>query len=61
MALLRMARARHHPVSTSKFGLGDIPGSSGIAAGRLEIAQKIGGGAIERSRFSRIDAARARS
>jgi lipoprotein-anchoring transpeptidase ErfK/SrfK len=34
-----------YPVSTSKFGLGDFPGSSGTPLGALEVAQKIGGGA----------------
>ena len=34
-----------YPVSTSKFGLGDIPGSSGTPLGALEVAEKIGGGA----------------
>jgi lipoprotein-anchoring transpeptidase ErfK/SrfK len=34
-----------YPVSTSKFGLGDLPGSRGTPLGTLEIAQKIGGGA----------------
>ena len=34
-----------YPVSTSKFGLSDIPGTSGTPLGTLEIAQKIGGGA----------------
>jgi lipoprotein-anchoring transpeptidase ErfK/SrfK len=34
-----------YPVSTSKFGLGDSPGSSGTPLGALEVAQKIGGGA----------------
>ena len=34
-----------YPVSTSKFGLGDAPGSSGTPLGELEIAEKIGGGA----------------
>jgi lipoprotein-anchoring transpeptidase ErfK/SrfK len=34
-----------YPVSTSKFGLGDQPGSRGTPLGALEIAQKIGGGA----------------
>jgi lipoprotein-anchoring transpeptidase ErfK/SrfK len=34
-----------YPVSTSKFGLGDNPGSSGTPLGALEVAQKIGGGA----------------
>ena len=32
-----------YPVSTSKFGLGDFPGSSGTPLGELEIAKKIGG------------------
>ena len=33
-----------YPVSTSKFGLGDKPGSSETPLGTLEIARKIGGG-----------------
>lgn len=33
-----------YPVSTSKFGLGDIPGSKATPLGRLEIAKKIGTG-----------------
>ena len=33
-----------YPVSTSKFGLGDRPGSRATPLGRLEIAKKIGGG-----------------
>ncbi len=33
-----------YPVSTSKFGLGDRPGSRATPLGRLEIASKIGGG-----------------
>lgn len=33
------------PVSTSKFGLGDFPGSNRTPLGELEIAQKIGGSA----------------
>jgi hypothetical protein len=33
-----------YPVSTSKFGLGDHPGSRGTPLGRLEIARKIGDG-----------------
>ncbi len=32
------------PVSTSKFGLSDAPGSNGTPLGRMEIAQKIGAG-----------------
>ena len=31
------------PVSTSKFGVGDIPGSNCTPLGKLEIARKIGG------------------
>jgi lipoprotein-anchoring transpeptidase ErfK/SrfK len=31
-----------YPVSTSKFGLGDIPGTNRTPLGELEIAQKIG-------------------
>jgi lipoprotein-anchoring transpeptidase ErfK/SrfK len=31
-----------YPVSTSKFGLGDRPGSNATPTGRLEVAQKIG-------------------
>ncbi|MFN2623508.1 MAG: L,D-transpeptidase family protein [Chthoniobacterales bacterium] len=33
------------PVSTSKFTIGDAPGSRGTPLGELEIAKKIGGGA----------------
>jgi lipoprotein-anchoring transpeptidase ErfK/SrfK len=33
-----------YPISTSKFGLGDHPGSRGTPLGRLEIARKIGAG-----------------
>ena len=33
-----------YPVSTSRFGLGDLPGSNGTPLGELEIAEKIGGG-----------------
>jgi lipoprotein-anchoring transpeptidase ErfK/SrfK len=32
------------PVSTSKFTLGDVPGTNGTPLGRLKIAQKIGAG-----------------
>ncbi len=32
------------PISTSKFGLGDTPGTNGTPLGHLEVAQKIGGG-----------------
>ena len=34
-----------YPVSTSKFGLGDIPGTRATPLGELEVAQKIGEGA----------------
>jgi lipoprotein-anchoring transpeptidase ErfK/SrfK len=34
-----------YPVSTSKFTLGDLPGSRGTPLGELEIAEKIGGAA----------------
>jgi lipoprotein-anchoring transpeptidase ErfK/SrfK len=34
-----------YPVSTSKFCLGDRPGSYGTPLGKLEVADKIGGGA----------------
>jgi hypothetical protein len=34
-----------YPVSTSKFGLGDRPGSRATPLGRLEVARKIGKGA----------------
>ena len=34
-----------YPVSTSKFGLGDFPGSRATPLGNLEIARKIGGDA----------------
>lgn len=34
-----------YPVSTSKFTIGDTPGSNGTPLGELEVARKIGGGA----------------
>jgi lipoprotein-anchoring transpeptidase ErfK/SrfK len=34
-----------YPISTSKFALGDLPGSNGTPLGELEIAKKIGGSA----------------
>jgi hypothetical protein len=34
-----------YDVSTSKFGLGDAPGSNCTPLGRMEVAKKIGGGA----------------
>ena len=46
MALLEDgAPVATYPVSTSKFGLGDLPGTSWTPLGRLEIAKKIGNGA----------------
>jgi lipoprotein-anchoring transpeptidase ErfK/SrfK len=38
-------RIREYPVSTSKFGLGDRPNSNRTPLGKMEVAQKIGGGA----------------
>ncbi len=40
-----------YPVSTSKFGLGDTPGTNGTPLGNLEIARKIGNGAPSGSVF----------
>ena len=40
-----------YPVSTSKFGLGDLPGTSWTPLGRLEIAKKIGDGAPSGAAF----------
>src|SRR5207248_5262751 len=40
-----------YPISTSKFGLGDRPGSFGTPLGELEIADKIGDGAPAGSVF----------
>jgi lipoprotein-anchoring transpeptidase ErfK/SrfK len=40
-----------YPVSTSKCGLGDFPGSSGTPLGKLEIAKKIGAGAPSGAAF----------
>ena len=34
-----------YPISTSKFTIGDSPGSNGTPLGELEVAKKIGGGA----------------
>lgn len=48
------ALIREYPVSTSKFGLGNQPGSNRTPLGKMEIAQKIGGnapaGAVFKSR-----------
>ncbi|MCA1659390.1 MAG: L,D-transpeptidase [Verrucomicrobiaceae bacterium] len=34
-----------YPISTSKFALGDVPGSNGTPLGELEVAKKIGASA----------------
>lgn len=41
----RNAWIARYPVSTSKYGPSDLPGSSGTPLGKLEIAKKIGNGA----------------
>ncbi len=52
MALLQDgAPVATYPVSTSKFGLGDVPGTSWTPLGKLEIAQKIGNGAPSGAAF----------
>jgi len=38
------SRVATYPISTSKFGLGDVPGSNRTPVGRMEVARKIGGG-----------------
>lgn len=46
MALLdKGALMATYPISTSKFALGDVPGSNGTPLGELEVAKKIGGSA----------------
>jgi len=40
-----------YPVSTSKFTIGDAPGSRGTPLGELEIEKKIGGGAVSGTVF----------
>jgi len=40
-----------YPVSTSKFTIGDAPGSRGTPLGQLEIAKKIGDGAVSGTVF----------
>jgi lipoprotein-anchoring transpeptidase ErfK/SrfK len=55
MLLLRDGKpVKAYKVSTSKFGLGDRPGSNRTPIGRMEIARKIGGnaapGAVFKSR-----------
>lgn len=39
------------PVSTSKFGLGNAPGSNGTPLGKHQIAKKIGGGQPQGMKF----------
>jgi hypothetical protein len=39
------------PVSTSKFGVGDIPGSNRTPLGKLEVARKIGASAPQGMKF----------
>jgi lipoprotein-anchoring transpeptidase ErfK/SrfK len=34
-----------YPISSSKFAIGDVPGSNGTPLGELEVAKKIGGSA----------------
>ncbi len=52
MALLKDgAPLATYPVSTSKFGLGDRPGTSWTPLGTLTIAKKIGGGAPSGAAF----------
>ncbi|MDB4808346.1 L,D-transpeptidase [Verrucomicrobiales bacterium] len=38
------SRVATYPISTSKFGLGDKPGSNRTPIGKMEVARKIGGG-----------------
>ena len=46
LALMEQGRpVAVYPVSTSKFGLSDTPGSYGTPLGRMKVAQKIGQGA----------------
>lgn len=46
LALMEQGRpVAVYPVSTSKFGLSDTPGSYGTPLGRMKVAQKIGSGA----------------
>ena len=47
LALLEQGKlVATYPVSTSKFCLGDRPGSYGTPLGKLEVAQKFGDGAL---------------
>lgn len=46
MLLVRDGKpVKTYPISTSKFGLGDQPGSNRTPIGRMQIARKIGGNA----------------
>jgi lipoprotein-anchoring transpeptidase ErfK/SrfK len=46
LALMEQGRpVAVYPVSTSKFCVGDTPGSYGTPLGKMKVAQKIGGGA----------------
>ena len=53
----RMTVFRHgqpvasYPVSTSKFGVGDVPGSNCTPLGEMAVAQKIGAGAPQGMKF----------
>jgi lipoprotein-anchoring transpeptidase ErfK/SrfK len=40
-----------YPISTSKFAIGDAPGSRGTPLGELQIAKKIGDGAVSGTVF----------
>jgi lipoprotein-anchoring transpeptidase ErfK/SrfK len=51
LLLTRGQPAAVFPVSTSKFGLGDRPGSCATPLGRLEVAQKIGAGSPSGMKF----------
>lgn len=52
MALYRReVEVARFPVSTSKFGVGDTPGSNRTPLGRLEIARKIGASAPKGMKF----------
>lgn len=52
MMLLRRGQPiASFPISTSKYGLGDFPGSNRTPTGLMEIAQKFGDGAAEGAVF----------
>ncbi len=42
---------KRYDISTSRFGLGDLPGSRATPLGQLEIAEKIGGGQASGMKF----------